>query len=47
MDGCSGTAELVEEHQGLESIHPRVAYLLLDLHRLPMAELREVDHPVA
>lgn len=41
------TSELVEQHPGLEVVHPRVSYLLLDLHRLPGERLAAVEHPAA
>ncbi len=41
------TGELIEQHPGLEAVHPRVSYLLLDLHRLPGEKLSAVDHPVS
>jgi hypothetical protein len=41
------TSQLIEVHPGLEAIHPRVSYLLLDLHRLPPEKLAGAEHPVA
>jgi hypothetical protein len=44
---ASDVGNLIEEHEGLEAMHPRGStYLLLDLHRLS-SEVLATDHPAS